>query len=153
MRAAGGGAKPAASGCGGAGRRTSPAGPQSRVSGHGLGRGWLLCDARERARLAGAAATAERQRGDRSTRRRRLGAAVNSGELSSATRCTGTTTSDTGELLTSLRSSGTASRRRSGYGGGKQRRRRSRVPAARAGLRLGHGGSPVERPGAAARFK
>jgi hypothetical protein len=134
-------------------RRSSLAGPQSRVSGHGLGREWLLCDARELARLAGAAATAERRRGDRTTRRRGFGAAVNSGEPSSATRCTGTTTSDTGELLTSLRSSGTASRRWSGYDGGEQRRRCSRVLVARAGWRLGHGGSRVGRPGAAARFK
>jgi hypothetical protein len=58
VRAAGGGAKPAASGCCGAGRRSSPVGPQSRVFGHGWGRRGHPRDAHEQAKRAGASVAA-----------------------------------------------------------------------------------------------
>jgi hypothetical protein len=70
VRVAGGGPKPAASGCGGAGRRSSPAGPKSRVSGHGWGRGGHLHDARELGDRSRPAARAKMRRRGRSPRRR-----------------------------------------------------------------------------------
>jgi hypothetical protein len=56
-----------------------------------------------------------------------------SGELPTAIQHLGTTTNDTGGLLTSLCDSGAASRRRGGDDGVEQRRWRARVPAARRG--------------------
>jgi hypothetical protein len=129
---AAGGAKPAASGCGGAGRRSSSAGPQSRVSGHGWGRGGHPRDARGLARLVGAAATAEGRRGDRSTQRHGFGAAVNSGEVFTVSRVHGIKSNYTGRLPTFLRSSESTPCRRSGDDGENPK-------AAALGFRRGRG--------------
>jgi hypothetical protein len=70
-----------------------------------------------------------------------------SGDGSKALQSTGSMSSGTWELLTSLRSSGTASRGRSDTGGGEQRRRRSRVPAGSGGGAQGRLGFGLAGPG------
>jgi hypothetical protein len=85
-----------------------------------------------------AQATARPTRGARAARTRRQQRAAqrggaawrrNSGEPSSVTRCAGTSTRGMGGLLTSLRDSGVAPRRRRGGDGGRllQRRRTGRL--------------------------
>jgi hypothetical protein len=109
-------------------------------------------DARGLARLAGTAATAEGRRGDRSTRRRGFGAAVNSGELTRTARCTGTPTSNTGGVPHLL------ARLLGGFTTVKERRRRrnpeaaaaARVSAALVAAAHGQDGSGEGRPGGSA---
>jgi hypothetical protein len=83
---------------------------RDRAWGLGFARGSHQDEAREAKNSSRAARLARTWR--RRCRARRGGAArwSNSGELSSATQGTGTTTSGTGGLLTSLRDSGVASR-------------------------------------------
>jgi hypothetical protein len=134
-------------------RRSSPAGPQSRVSGHGWGRGGRQRDARGLARLAGTAATAKVRRGDQSTRWRGFGASVNSCELTRTTRCRGTTTSNTGGVPYLL------ARLLGGFTAAKERRRQrnpeaaaaaARVSAAQVAAAHGQDGSGEGRPGGGA---
>jgi hypothetical protein len=99
---------------GGARRRA-----RSRAPGHNSRRGEHLCVTREAAKLAGAVATAETRRRSRTAQRRGSVKAAKSGEVSRALWSTGSTTSDAGLHLTSLRGSWATSRRRGGGGGGE----------------------------------
>jgi hypothetical protein len=127
-------ARPAASG--GGRRRVAVAG-----GGEARDRVWGLDFVRslhrEMARATGRLARAARPAGATTTAHGTVGRRRKSGDGSKVLRSTSLTKSGTGVILTLLRNSGAAPRRRSNSDGEAWRRRRSRVPAARFGARGG----------------
>jgi hypothetical protein len=109
VRAAGGGAKPAASGCGGARRRDPNLGfPATEGDAEGIHATRVSKRSEQEHRLRRGCGGAAGDDG---------GATLNSGEVSWSLRSTDSTTCGAGELLTSLCGSLATSRRRSDGGG------------------------------------
>jgi hypothetical protein len=102
---------------------------RNEARGHASARSLHQSDARATARLTRAARAARMRRRRHAVQRGGAAWRRNSGEPSSVTRCAGTSTRGMGGLLTSLRDSGVAPRRRRGGDGGRllQRRRTGRL--------------------------